>query len=78
MIYAELSDALAVERLDVALSEATHPKWYRRLLIIKLSGVERMPVSKLAAGYVAICEWRINPKRITTEFISQLVACTNS
>ncbi len=48
MIYAELNDVLALERLDVALSEATHPKWYRRLLIIKLSGVERMPVSKLA------------------------------
>ena len=48
MIYAELNDSLALERLDVALSEATQPKWYRRLLIIKLSGVERMPVSKLA------------------------------
>ncbi len=48
MIYAELNDSLAVERLDVALCEATHPKWYRRLLIIKLSGIERMPVSKLA------------------------------
>ena len=48
MIYADLNDSLAVERLDVALCEATHPKWYRRLLIIKLSGIERMPVSKLA------------------------------
>ena len=48
MIYAELNDALALERLDVALSEATQPKWYRRLLIIKLSGVARVPVSKLA------------------------------
>lgn len=48
MIYAKLEDPLAVESLDVALGEATQPKWYRRLLIIKLSGVERMPVSKLA------------------------------
>ena len=46
MIYAELSDALALERLDVALSKATHPKLYRRLLIIKLSGVERMTGAK--------------------------------
>ena len=48
MIYAELRDASALERLDVALCKATKPQWYRRLLIIKLSGVERMPVSKLA------------------------------
>ena len=48
MIYAELVDASALQRLDAAVSEATKPQWYRRLLIIKLSGVERMPVSKLA------------------------------
>ena len=48
MIYAELSDASALQRLDAALSEATKPQWYRRLLIIKLSGLEGMPVSKLA------------------------------
>ena len=48
MIYAELRDASALECLDVALCKATKPQWYRRLLIIKLSGVERMPVSKLA------------------------------
>ena len=29
-------------------------------------------------GYIAICEFSINLKRITSEFISQLVACTNS
>ena len=33
---------------------------------------------KFLAGYVAMCEFRINLKRITSEFISQLVACTNS
>lgn len=33
---------------------------------------------KCLAGYVAICEFRINLKRITTEFISQLVDCTKS
>ena len=33
---------------------------------------------KLLAGYVAICEFRINLKRRTREFISKLVACTNS
>ena len=33
---------------------------------------------KWLAGYVAMCEFRINLKRITSEFISQLVACTNS
>ena len=33
---------------------------------------------KLLAGYVAICEFRINLKRMTREFISKLVACTNS
>ena len=33
---------------------------------------------KLLAGYVAICEFRINLKRITREFISKLVACTHS
>ena len=32
---------------------------------------------KLLAGYIAICEFRINCKRITAEFISKLVACTN-
>lgn len=48
MIYTKLDDTSALESLDVALREATQPKWYRRLLIIKLSGVERIPVSKLA------------------------------
>ena len=48
MIYAELHEASALDRLDVALCEATKPQWYRRLLIIKLSGIERMSVSKLA------------------------------
>ena len=33
---------------------------------------------KLLAGYVALCEFRINLKRMTREFISKLVACTNS
>ena len=37
MIYAKLTDASALQCLDVALSEATKPKWYQRLLIIKLS-----------------------------------------
>ena len=33
---------------------------------------------KWLAGYIAICEFRINLKRITAEFISKLVACTKS
>ncbi len=33
---------------------------------------------KFLAGYLAMCEFRINRKRITGEFISQLVTCTNS
>ena len=33
MIYAKLDDALALQRLDAAFSEATKPKWYQRLLI---------------------------------------------
>ena len=33
---------------------------------------------KFLAGYLAICEFRINRKRITGEFISQLVTCTKS
>ena len=33
---------------------------------------------KWLAGYIAICEFRINLKRITVDFISKLVACTNS
>ena len=48
MIYAEIGDASALDRLDAALSEATKPQWYRRLLIIKLSATEGMSVSKLA------------------------------
>jgi len=48
MIYAEISDAPALQKLDAALSEATKPQWYRRLLIIKLSATERMSVQKLA------------------------------
>ncbi len=48
MIYAKLDDASALQRLDVALSEATKRKWYQRLLIIKLSATERMSVPQLA------------------------------
>ena len=33
---------------------------------------------KFLAGYVALCECRINSKAITAAFISKLVACTNS
>lgn len=33
---------------------------------------------KFLSGYIAICEFGINLKRITHQFISQLVACTNS
>ena len=35
MIYAKLDDASALQRLDAAICEATKPKWYQRLLIIK-------------------------------------------
>lgn len=48
MIYAKLDDASALQRLDAALCEATKPKWYQRLLIIKLSATEHMSVPKLA------------------------------
>ena len=48
MIYAKLDDASALQRLDAALCKATKPKWYQRLLIIKLSATEGMSVSKLA------------------------------
>ena len=48
MIYAELRDGSALERLDAALCEATKPQWYRRLLIIKLSATEGLSVPKLA------------------------------
>ena len=48
MIYAELRDGSALERLDAALCEATKLQWYRRLLIIKLSATEHMSVPKLA------------------------------
>ena len=40
--------ALALEHLDAVLCEATTPKWYKRLLIIKLSATEHMSVGKLA------------------------------
>jgi transposase-like protein len=33
---------------------------------------------KFLAGYIALCEFRINSKLITTDFISKLVACTKS
>jgi transposase-like protein len=33
---------------------------------------------KYLAGYIAMCEFFINLKRITCDFISQLVTCTNS
>jgi transposase-like protein len=33
---------------------------------------------KWLAGYIALCEFRINSKLITTDFISKLVACTKS
>ena len=33
---------------------------------------------KFLAGYIAICEFRINLKRITGLFISKLVNCTKS
>ena len=33
---------------------------------------------KWLSGYIAICEFRINLKHITADFISKLVACTNS
>lgn len=48
MIYAKLADASALQSLDVALSEAKKPKWYQRLLIIKLSATEGMSVPQLA------------------------------
>ena len=47
MIYAKLDDVSALQRLDVELSEATKPKWYQRLLIIKLSA-KKMSVPQLA------------------------------
>lgn len=55
MIYAEISDAPALQKLDAALSEATKPQWYRRLLIIKLSATERMSVQKLAKMFT-LCD----------------------
>ena len=33
---------------------------------------------KFLSGYIAICEFGINLKRITRQFISQLVTCTSS
>ena len=48
MIYAKVCDASALERLDAALCQATSLKWYRRLLIIKLSATERLSAPKLA------------------------------
>ena len=48
MIYAELRDASAIERLDAAIRQARKPQWYRRLLIIKLSATEQMSVPHLA------------------------------
>ena len=48
MIYANIADASALQCLDAALSEATTPKSYRRLLIIKLSATEHLSVPKLA------------------------------
>ena len=48
MIYADLGDSSALERLNTALSEAKKPQWYRRLMIIKLSGTEGLSVPKLA------------------------------
>ena len=39
MIYAKCLRS-ALERLDAALCQATSLKWYRRLLIIKLSATE--------------------------------------
>ena len=48
MIYAKLEDASALQHLDVALSEAIKPKWYQRLLIIKLSATQGMSVPQLA------------------------------
>ena len=48
MIYANIADALALQCLDAALSEATTAKSYRRLLIIKLSATEHLSVPKLA------------------------------
>ena len=47
MIYAKLDDASALQRLDAALCKATKPKWYQRLLIIKLSATEHMSVPQL-------------------------------
>ena len=47
MIYAKVCDASALECLDAALSEATHLKWYRRLLIIKLSATEGLSAPKI-------------------------------
>ena len=48
MIYAKVCDASALECLEAALCEATHLKWYRRLLIIKLSATEGFSAPKLA------------------------------
>ena len=48
MIYAKIDDASALQHLDTALRQATKPKWYRRLLIIKLSATEHLSVPKLA------------------------------
>ena len=48
MIYVELRDDAALERLESALSEAKKPQWYRRLMIIKLSATEGLSVPKLA------------------------------
>ncbi len=48
MIYANIVDAPALQRLDDELRQATKTQWYRRLLIIRLSATEHMSVPKLA------------------------------
>ena len=45
-----------------------------RTFLRPLRGVHK----KYLAGYIAMCEFSINLKRISCDFISQLVTCTNS
>ena len=55
MIYAQLSTAEDIDRIDEQLSKADKKNWYRRLMIIKASATQRLSVPQLAKMF-GVCE----------------------
>lgn len=48
MIYAQIEDKIEIQRIECEIQKAWKKSWYRRLMIIKLSGTDKLSVPKLS------------------------------